>query len=331
MRLTRATPGRLTRPNPSPLATIRRTVLIAALLAAIFALDRATDAAPVQHLYYLPIVLAGLWFTRAASLSAAAAAVLLYHFANAHLRSLGYGEADVVQIVVFFAVAIVTTRLTADARRLHALAMTDDLTGLHNLRSFEAELAALMGAAGATGSPISLLVADVDRLKSLNDRHGHLAGAEAVRTVGQIIGVSVPADAIACRYGGDEFVIALPACDEQRATEVAERLRRTVQAAAPVLAGIRFPVGTLSISVGVACRTEPDGSPFDEHSTPGERLFRAADAALYAAKQGGRNGVSVRTTTPGRRDSGTDRNGPPAPPSAAPHSFSAMPNRSAMR
>src|ERR1700750_2878286 len=68
-------------------------------LAAIFALDRATDAAPVQHLYYLPIVLAGLWFTLAASLSTAGAAVLLYHFANAHLRTLRYGEADILQIV----------------------------------------------------------------------------------------------------------------------------------------------------------------------------------------------------------------------------------------
>jgi len=330
MRLTRATPGPLTPPKDSLLDVIRKTALIVALLAAIFALDRATDAAPVQHLYYLPIVLAGLWFTRSASLTAAGAAVLLYHFANAHLRTLRYGEADVLQIVVFFAVAIVTTRLTADARRLHALAMTDDLTGLHNLRSFEAGLAALMRVARTGGSPISLLVADVDRLKSLNDRHGHLTGAEAVRTIGHIIGVSVPAEAIACRYGGDEFVIALPGCDEQRAAEVAERLRRTVQAAASVLAGVRFPVGTLSISIGVACRSEPDALPIEEHWTAGERLFRAADAALYAAKHGGRNGVTVRPP-PGRRSPGIGRDDPPEPGGAAPHSFSAIPNRSAIR
>jgi diguanylate cyclase (GGDEF)-like protein len=330
MRLTRATAWAMTQPKESPFALAGKTALIAALLAAIFAIDRATDAAPVQHLYYVPIVLAGLWFTLSASLTAAGAAVLLYHFANVHLRTLRYGEADILQIVVFLAVAIVTSRLTGDARRLHALAMTDDLTGLHNLRSFEAQLAALIGAARATGSPVSLLVADVDRLKSLNDRYGHLTGAEAVRTIGQIIGLSVPDDAIACRYGGDEFVIALPACDERRAAEVAERLRRTVQAAAPVLAGVRFPVGALSISVGVACRGESDASPIDGHSTAGEALFRAADAALYAAKHGGRNGVAVRPP-PDRRSPAGERDGPPEPPRAAPYSFSAIPNRSAIR
>jgi diguanylate cyclase (GGDEF)-like protein len=309
MHLTRATPEHIIRANASPLEIVWKTALIAALLAAIFAVDRATDAAPVQHLYYLPIVLAGLWFTLSASLTAAGAAVLLYHFANAHLRTLGYGEADFLQIVVFFAVAIVTTRLTADARRLRILAMTDDLTGLHNLRSFEAQLAAAMRTAIAAGSPVSLLVLDVDRLKALNDRHGHLTGAQAVRTVGQIIAVSVPADAVACRYGGDEFVIALPGRDELDAVEIADRLRRTVHAAAPVLAGVRFPIGTLSISVGVACRGQCVPSPGEDASTAGEAPFCAADAALYAAKHGGRNGVAL---TP-------------------PHSFSAIPNRSAMR
>jgi diguanylate cyclase (GGDEF)-like protein len=306
MRLTGATGGTTTGSGTAPLATLRKAALIGALLALVFSLDRATDAAPVQHLYYVPIVLAALWFTLSASLTAAGAAVLLYHFANAHLRTLRYGEADFLQIAVFFAVASVTTRLTGDARRLRALAMTDDLTGLHNLRSFEAQLAALVRAPGAGTAPVSLLVADVDRLKALNDRHGHLTGAEAVRTVGQIIAVSVPQDAVACRYGGDEFVIALPGRDERGALEIADQLCRAVHAAAPVLAGVRFPAGTLSISVGVACRAPLEPSPPEDAAAAGETLFCAADAALYAAKQAGRNGV-------------------------APHSFSAIPNRSAMR
>jgi diguanylate cyclase (GGDEF)-like protein len=310
MRLTRTTPEHIVRGSASPLAILWKTALIAASLAAIFALDRIIDAAPVQHLYYVPIVLAGLWFTLSASLTAAGAAVLLYHFANPHLRTLGYGEADFLQIFVFFAVAVVTTRLTADARRLRLLATTDDLTGLHNLRSFEAQLAAAMRTAIAAGSPVSLLVLDVDRLKSLNDRHGHLTGAQAVRTVGQIIAVSVPADAVACRYGGDEFVIALPGRDEQGAVAIADRLRRAVHAAAPVLAGTRFPIGTLSISVGVACRCQSDPLHAEDAAAAGEALFCAADAALYAAKHGGRNGVAA---TPLR------------------HSFSAIPNRSAIR
>jgi diguanylate cyclase (GGDEF)-like protein len=292
MRLTRDATRHVFKPNSGPLAQARRAGLLAVLLAAIFALDRATDIAPVQHLYYAPIVLAALWFTPAASLSVAGAAVLLYHFANAHLRTLRYTEADFLQVAVFLAVALVTTKLTANARRLHALAMTDDLTGLHNLRSFEAELAAMIRAARGAGTAVSLLVVDVDRLKSLNDRHGHLAGAEAVRTVGQLIGRSVPAGAVACRYGGDEFVIALPDTLERRARCVADRLRRTVHTAAPVLGGVDFPAGTLSISVGVACCARFDESDA-QAAAAGEALFCAADAALYAAKQAGRNDVAV--------------------------------------
>jgi diguanylate cyclase (GGDEF)-like protein len=176
-----------------------------------------------------------------------------------------------------------------------------------------------------------MLVLDVDRLKSLNDRHGHLTGAEAVRTIGQIIMVSVPADAVACRYGGDEFVVALPGRDERSALGVAERLRRTVQAAAPVLAGVRFAVGTLSISIGVACRRDYDLSQPDDGSMAGEALFCAADGALYVAKQGGRNGVAVAPSPPRRQPLATGREHPTGPRQASPHSFRAIPNRSAIR
>ena len=88
--------------------------------------------------------------------------------------------------------------------------MTDDLTGLHNLRSFEARLASLVAAARENRSELSILVLDLDRLKQLNDVHGHLAGADAVRTVGHILADRLPSEAVACRYGGDEFVIAVP-------------------------------------------------------------------------------------------------------------------------
>jgi diguanylate cyclase (GGDEF)-like protein len=160
--------------------------------------------------------------------------------------------------------------------------MTDDLTGLHNLRSFEARLAAIMRTSHEKGNPVSLLVLDVDRLKSLNDRYGHLAGADAVRTVGHILGERLPSSAVACRYGGDEFVVALPGCNGVQARAIADDLRGAVHAAAPVLARVAFPAATLSISVGLASRLES-----------GEALFRAADAALYRAKESGRNHVWV--------------------------------------
>jgi two-component system, sensor histidine kinase LadS len=156
-------------------------------------------------------------------------------------------------------------------------------------------LGAIVQEARVTGTPVSLLVLDVDRLKSMNDRYGHLAGSDAVRQVGRIIAETVPREAVACRYGGDEFVVALPHCDEPRAREIAGGLRHEVHSIAPILAGIPFPAGTLSISVGVASRTMFRGvrRTGNGDAEGGEALFRSADSALYVAKNCGRNAVSV--------------------------------------
>ena len=271
--------------------------IIAAALGLVFALDHFTGAVPLQHLYYVPIILAGVRFGFSGSTLAATVAVLLYHLANPHLLTFRYGELDLVQIALFVAVGFISAKLEDDARRLRHLAVTDDLTGLHNLRSFEARLRALLTARGSE-SPLSLLVLDVDRLKSLNDEHGHLAGADAVRTVGRLIADCVPPGGCACRYGGDEFVIALPRTDAARARRVADDLRRAVSACAPVLAGAAFPPGTLSISVGIACGSPGRLDARDSRAADaaGERLFRAADAALYTSKRAGRNRVSVDDT-----------------------------------
>jgi diguanylate cyclase (GGDEF)-like protein len=277
----------------------KREALNAALviesLCLVFALDHATGSAPLQHLYYVPIVLAGLWFRGWGSLIAAGAAIALYHLANPYLLSFRYEESDLIQMALFIAIGLVTARLTQNAQRLRSLATTDDLTGLHNLRSFEAHLASIVRSARIAGMPVSLIVLDVDRLKSLNDRYGHLVGSDAVREVGRIIAETVPPDAVACRYGGDEFVVAVPRCDEARAQEIASSLRRRVHADAPTLAGISFPAGTLSISVGVASRhlfRSVSRSPAGDDEA-GEALFLAADTALYAAKRSGRNYISV--------------------------------------
>jgi diguanylate cyclase (GGDEF)-like protein len=147
--------------------------------------------------------------------------------------------------------------------------------------------------ARAARSHLSLLVLDVDRLKSLNDVHGHLAGAEAVRVVGQTIAACLPPGAIGCRYGGDEFVVALPCCAELQAARIADHIRRSVNAIRPVLAGMSFPVATLSVSVGVASIGFPQPASGLPDAEIGERLFRAADTTLYLAKSGGRNQVNV--------------------------------------
>ena len=270
---------------------------VAAGIACVFVLDRSTGLPHVQHLYYGPIVVAAITFGMTGGVVTAALAILLYHLANPHALTWQYEEFDVLQIAVFIGVGLVAAKLADDARRLRRLAMTDDLTGLHNLRSFERELRGMVQSARSSGSPLSLLVIDVDRLKSLNDVHGHLAGAEAVRTVGRIIAQHVPADAVACRYGGDEFVVAIPHCPTSNARQLGSDLRRAVRATVPVLAGLHFPERTLSISVGVACRSfnaspsaEDPAASDDEES---DALFRAADGALYAAKNGGRDRVAT--------------------------------------
>jgi diguanylate cyclase (GGDEF)-like protein len=268
------------------------TVILSALFG-IFILDQVTETAPVQHLYYLPIIYAAVVFDRLGGLLAALAAIGLYHLANHAQVARPYGELDLVEIVLFITVAIVAAKLTSDARRLHMLATTDDLTGLHNLRSFEARLVRMVGDARTANTPLVILALDVDHLKLINDAHGHLAGADAVRTVGQLIASHLPSNAVACRYGGDEFVVAIPCCTVPVAKQIADEFCSAVYSSEPVLAGQRMPETTLSVSVGIAdllgagrfqCFSDDS---FDEDAA--EALFRAADKALYLAKATGRN------------------------------------------
>jgi diguanylate cyclase (GGDEF)-like protein len=280
-----------TRRLPSALAL----TLEAAALALTFVVDRVTDSAPVQHLYYLPIVFGAVRFGRLGAVISSLSAIVLYHLANPHLLTFRYEQSDIVQIALFIGIGWITAKLTADAQRFQSLAMTDDLTGLHNLRSFETHLVRMVRTSRKSETPLALLVLDLDRLKSLNDRFGHLAGAEAVRTVGHIIRSRLPRDAVACRYGGDEFVMAIPHCRPFEAHGVARALLSAVNDESPVLAGIRFAAGTLSISVGLACRSFEDQAlsrdAVQDAVESGKELFRAADEALYAAKERGRNQV----------------------------------------
>jgi diguanylate cyclase (GGDEF)-like protein len=282
---------------PAELSSSLAAALVTGALLLIFALDRATSSAPVQHLYYLPIILAGIRFRMRGGVLAGLSATVLYHLANPHLLTFRYEESDLVQIALFLAVGVITARLADDADRLRQLAMTDDLTGLHNLRSFEARLLVLVRTARASRTPLVLLVLDVDHLKLLNDRYGHLTGAEAVRTVGQIIGQRIPVQAVGCRYGGDEFVIAVPRSNAFQGYKLADDLCHAVEACAPVLAGHSFPAGTLTISVGVVSDSPEHGAGTTDavrrDADSAEAVFRAADAALYRAKAKGRNQVCV--------------------------------------
>ena len=267
------------------------SLLVIVLLAVVHQVDVWTGVAPFQHLYYVPIVIAAIGLPLSGGLAAAVAAVVLYHVGNPRLLTFAYEESDIVQVALFLGVGLVTAKLADDARRLHAVAQTDDLTGLYNLRGFESRLTAAIASARQARTPIALLVLDLDRLKSINDTHGHLAGADAVRTVGHLIARHLPSGTFACRFGGDEFVIGLPGHGADEAIAVANNLLQAISATTPTLAGVPFPKGALTISIGMA--VVADASLAEDGAGAGEILFRAADRALYAAKSGGRNQISV--------------------------------------
>ena len=162
-------------------------------------------------------------------------------------------------------------------RRLEHLSRVDALTGLGNRRAFDEALLAELARAQRSGGALSLVMIDVDHFKTFNDRHGHLAGDEALADVARVLSETGRAEDLACRVGGEEFALLLPGAGEASAGEVAERMRRGVEAHPG-----RF--GPVTVSLGVAAWDA--GRHRD-----GAGLRAAADARLYAAKAGGRNRV----------------------------------------
>lgn len=162
------------------------------------------------------------------------------------------------------------------------LAVTDQLTGLHNRRFLTTCLNEQVEVAKRDGTPLSLIMADLDEFKAVNDRHGHDVGDLVLREFAKRFSSNVRAVDTACRHGGEEFVAVMPGADLDAAAGVAERVRRAVaDAPFPVAGGLML---TVTVSLGVA-RLDPDDDP--------ERLLKRADQALYAAKRRGRNRVVV--------------------------------------
>ncbi|MDX2201871.1 MAG: PleD family two-component system response regulator [Hyphomicrobiaceae bacterium] len=160
------------------------------------------------------------------------------------------------------------------------LAATDTLTGLFNRRYLEAHLAAHVERARGGGAPLSLMIADIDHFKAINDTWGHDAGDTVLREVATRLRRDIRAADIACRLGGEEFVVLMPSTDTETANGVAERLRDAIaRDAFPVAANLPVAV---TLSVGVAT-ISPEDTP--------KSLLKRADTALYAAKTRGRNRV----------------------------------------
>lgn len=169
-------------------------------------------------------------------------------------------------------------KLKAANARLRELIRTDALTGIQNRRAFDENLRQAWNLSARIGQPLSVLMIDIDHFKAINDEDGHDAGDEALKSIAHALQANVRATDLVFRYGGEEFAVLLPATQLDAALLVAEKLRRAV-------AERSHNGRAITVSIGLAT---------DVAHTPGlteARLVQVADAALYRAKNAGRNRV----------------------------------------
>jgi two-component system cell cycle response regulator len=175
-----------------------------------------------------------------------------------------------------------TDHLRDNVQNSIEMAITDALTGLYNRRYMESHLATLIDQAAARGKPLALLVLDIDHFKAVNDGHGHDAGDDVLREFALRMRKSIRGLDLACRHGGEEFVIVMPETDMPVAAAVAERLRRRI-ASEPF--SIQQGAGSIEVTISIGIAT------LDPHSDNGASILKRADQALYRAKRDGRNRV----------------------------------------
>jgi diguanylate cyclase (GGDEF)-like protein len=164
--------------------------------------------------------------------------------------------------------------LSVLSTQLRELSATDGLTGIPNRRSFDERLGTEMALATRYGSTVSLVMADLDLFKQLNDQHGHTAGDAVLRAVAQQMDRQKRAGDLVARYGGEEFVAILPHTTATAAAAWADRVRRAIEAAQ---IGITASFGVAQIAPGWTAK----------------QMIEGADAALYRAKRAGRNRVEI--------------------------------------
>ncbi|WP_377288361.1 PleD family two-component system response regulator [Rhizobium sp. SG2393] len=173
-------------------------------------------------------------------------------------------------------------RLRTSLQETIELAVTDGLTGLHNRRYLDNHLKLLIDRAVARGRELSLCITDIDRFKSVNDTYGHDVGDAVIREFARRIRSTVRGADLACRYGGEEFVVVMPDTTRETAESVAERLRFIVESIPFTIPGGEGPL-SITASLGIASLVPGEDTP--------ETLVRRADRALYEAKNSGRNRV----------------------------------------
>ncbi|HEY6093951.1 MAG TPA: DUF484 family protein [Gallionellaceae bacterium] len=170
--------------------------------------------------------------------------------------------------------------------RLKLVGLTDPLTGVNNRRYFALRCRDEIADARRHQRPLACMFLDIDKFKRINDTLGHLAGDEVLRNVARLIRLQLRSNDVMARYGGEEFVVLLPQTALGQAGEIAERIRSAV-AAQPMQP---LPGESLAVTISIGVAPLHAGTSEDDEALA-DALVSAADAALYQAKQGGRNQV----------------------------------------
>jgi diguanylate cyclase (GGDEF)-like protein len=225
----------------------------------------------------------------------------------------GYSQEDRNLLEIFAGYISISIQNVLDGRQAQEIAKRDNLTGLFNDRYLHVVLANTIRRCRDEGLDLAVLFLDLDYFKHVNDTHGHLAGSQVLREVGHLLRRMVSrAKGIPARYGGDEFVLLLPGADLESAIDIAEEIRTAVLgstfcAGAGDIQPDPLSLKGITCSIGVVTlrqHLEPDLPLEASKST----LLRLADAAMYVAKETGRNRTVLAGQPVRRRPGGTRPN-----------------------
>jgi diguanylate cyclase (GGDEF)-like protein len=245
---------------------------------------------PLIHLYLLVIIFSALTLGKIVTLLEFALITAVYFYlAQPSVYQDGFSVLRFTEMTMTFApyllVAYLTSLLAADLKNaregLEQLSDTDELTGLKNRRAFNTALGTEIDKAARYDRPFSLLMLDSDDLKNVNDRFGHAIGDKLIITIAKVVQESLRKTDFLARFGGDEFVVILTETPRDRAIEVAERIRASVENTSFSSEGERV---ASTISIGIAC--------FSRDSDSGEEMLARADKNLYESKRKGKNAVT---------------------------------------